>query len=88
MKEAIVFPTEEEEELPLWTVARAMNSGWMFRIPVWGRKGNGYIFDSEFIIEEALREAESYPGHGVEVAKHSNLIPEHLISLDPKTFVL
>lgn len=76
MKEAIVFPTEEEEELPLWTVARAMNSGWMFRIPVWGRKGNGYIFDSEFITpEEAHREAESYLGHGVEVAKHLKFDP-------------
>ncbi len=76
MKEAIVFPTEEEEELPLWTVARAMNSGWMFRIPVWGRKGNGYIFDSEFITpEEAHREAESYLGHGVEIAKHLKFDP-------------
>ena len=25
MKEAIVFPTEEEDEIPVWTVARAMN---------------------------------------------------------------
>ena len=39
MKEAIVFPTREETEIPMWTLARAMNSGWMFRIPVWGRKG-------------------------------------------------
>ena len=76
MKEAIVFPTEEEEELPLWTVARAMNSGWMFRIPVWGRKGNGYIFDSDFITpEQAHKEAETFLGHGVEVAKHLKFDP-------------
>ena len=56
MKEAIVFPTEEEEEL-LWTVARAMNSGWMFKRLC--RKGNGYIFDSNDI-RRSPREAESY----------------------------
>ena len=76
MKEAIVFPTPEEEELPLWTVARAMDSGWMFRIPVWGRKGNGYIFDSDFISpDEAHKEAETFLGHGVEVAKHLKFDP-------------
>ena len=41
MKEAIVFPTPEEDEIPIWTLAKAMDYGWMFRIPVWGRKGNG-----------------------------------------------
>jgi len=71
-----VFPTPEEEELPLWTVARAMDSGWMFRIPVWGRKGNGYIFDSDFISpDEAHKEAETFLGHGVEVAKHLKFDP-------------
>lgn len=76
MKEAIVFPTPEEDEIPLWTLAKAMNSGWLFRIPVQGRKGNGYIFDSDFITaEEAQREAESYLGHGVEVAKNIKFDP-------------
>ena len=32
MKEAIVFPTPEEDEIPIWTLAKAMNAGWMFRI--------------------------------------------------------
>jgi flavin-dependent dehydrogenase len=76
MKEAIVFPTPEEDEIPLWTLAKAMNAGWLFRIPVQGRKGNGYIFDSDFITaEEAQREAESYLGHGVEVAKNIKFDP-------------
>lgn len=76
MKEAIVFPTPEEEEIPLWTLAKAMNAGWMFRIPVQGRKGNGYIFDSDFITaEEAQREVEQYLGHGVEVAKNIKFDP-------------
>lgn len=76
MKEAIVFPTPEEDETPIWTLAKAMDAGWMFRIPVYGRKGNGYIFDSDFIdAEQAQREVEKYLGHGVEVAKHIKFDP-------------
>ena len=71
-----MFPTEAEEEIPLWTVARAMNSGWMFRIPVWERKGNGYIFDSDFITpDQAHIEVETYLGHGVQIAKHLKFDP-------------
>ena len=76
MKEAIVFPTAEEDEIPIWTLARAMNSGWMFRIPIWGRKGNGYIFDSDFITpDQAQIEIETYLGHGVQIAKHLKFEP-------------
>ena len=60
MKEAIVFPTPEEDEIPMWTLARAMNCGWMFRIPVYDRKGNGYIYDSDYITaDEAQKEVET-----------------------------
>ena len=70
MNSAIVFPTENED-YPMWTVARAMDAGWMFRIPVWGRKGNGYIFDKNFITpEQAKAEVEEHLGHTVEVGKH------------------
>ncbi len=76
MKEAIVFPTPEEEETPMWTLAKAMNSGWMFRIPVYDRKGNGYIFDSDYITaEEAQKEVEEYLGYDVTVAKHIKFDP-------------
>jgi flavin-dependent dehydrogenase len=50
MKSAITFQTPDEENYNLWTVARAMDAGWMFRIPVWGRYGNGYIFDSNYYL--------------------------------------
>ncbi len=76
MKRAIVFPTGDEAEYPYWTLAQAMKYGWMFRIPVWGRKGNGYIFDSDYITdEEAKAEVEEYLGHTVDIAK--------TISFDP-----
>ena len=76
MKEAIVFPTPEEDEIPMWTLARAMNCGWMFRIPVYDRKGNGYIYDSDYITaDEAQKEVENYLGHEVTVAKNIKFDP-------------
>jgi flavin-dependent dehydrogenase len=72
---AIVFPTENED-YPMWTLARAMDAGWMFRIPVWGRKGNGYIFDKNYITtEQAKKEVEEYLGHSIEITKHIEFEP-------------
>lgn len=56
MNSAVVFQTEEEDSYPLWTLAKAMNAGWLFRIPVWGRMGNGYIFDSNYIDADQAKE--------------------------------
>jgi tryptophan halogenase len=54
---AIVFPSEQEEDIRLYTRAKAMNSGWCFTLPVWDRRGNGYIFDSRHTsLEEAKEE--------------------------------
>ena len=76
MKEAIVFQTPDEEEYPYWTLAQAMNNGWMFRIPVWGRKGNGYIFDSDYITaDDAQKEVEEFFGNNIEVRKHIKFDP-------------
>lgn len=76
MNSAIVFPTTDEDEYPMWTLARAMDAGWMFRIPVWGRKGNGYIFDKNYIsVDEAKAEIEEYLGHSIEIAKHIEFDP-------------
>ena len=70
MNSAIVFPTENDD-YPMWTLARAMDAGWLFRIPVWNRKGNGYIFDKNYITpEKAQAEVETYLGHPIEIAKH------------------
>lgn len=76
MKSAIVFPTEDEPNYNLWTISKAMNNGWMFRIPTWGRYGNGYIFDSDYTTaEEAKIEVDQYFGRDIEIAK--------TISFDP-----
>ena len=57
---AITFQTPVEEEFNIYTLAHAKNAGWMFRIPVWDRYGNGYIYDSNFITkEQAAQEGHS-----------------------------
>jgi tryptophan halogenase len=70
MNSAIVFPTDIEEDIPMWTVAQGMNSGWMFRLPVWGRFGNGYIFNDAYITpEDAQKEVEELLGKEINVSK-------------------
>ncbi len=73
MKSAIAFATPDTEEYNMWTVARAMDYGWNFRIPTWGRQGNGYIFDSDYITaDQAKIEIEKLYGHEIEVGKTFN----------------
>lgn len=76
MKSAITFATEQADEIPIWTTAQAMNAGWMFSIPTYGRTGNGYIFDSDFItLDEAKAEVERFLGHTVEFGKQISFDP-------------
>ena len=76
MKRAIVFQTQDEDKYPMWTLAQAMKYGWMFRIPVWGRKGNGYIFDSDYInAQQAKEEVEQILGHAIDVRKEISFDP-------------
>jgi tryptophan halogenase len=79
MKSAIVFPTPDEEEYNLWTLAKAMDYGWRFKIPTWGRHGNGYIFDSDYITaDQAKEELDKEFGFDVEISKQFNFDPGHL----------
>ena len=76
MKKALVFPQPGTEDIPMWTTAQAMENGWMFNIPVWGRSGNGYIFDSDYITsEQAHKEIEMFLGKEVEIAKELTFDP-------------
>jgi flavin-dependent dehydrogenase len=76
MNSAIVFPTEAQTEYNIYTTAQAMDYGWMFTIPVWGRTGNGYIFDSNYINADAAKqEVESFLGHPITIGKHITFDP-------------
>lgn len=67
---AIAFPTERLEDIPSWTLAKAMKYGWLWRIPTQNRFGNGYVFCDKFIdFDQAQREVEELYGHPVEIGK-------------------
>ena len=71
LNEAIAFPTQDTKIYPAFTLAKAMKYGWMWRIPVYGRWGNGYIFDNNYITaEDAKQEVEQLLGHEIEIGKN------------------
>lgn len=71
MNEAIAFPTKDTKEYTPYTLAKAMTSGWLWRIPTQGRWGNGYVFNNKYInAEQAQKECEKYLGHKIEIGKN------------------
>lgn len=78
LNSAFVFPTDHDDEnnLNLWTLAKAMKNGWRFKIPVWGRCGNGYIYDNNHTTkDEALKEVEQSLGKELQVGKEFSFDP-------------
>jgi len=70
LNSAITFPTGDEDNYNFWTLAKAMDSGWRFKIPTWGRHGNGYIYDNNFInADQAKLEVEKELGYEIEIGK-------------------
>ena len=59
MNSAIAFPTGYKEEIPSYTEATALSSGWVWRIPTQERFGNGYVFCDDFINEDKAYEEVS-----------------------------
>ena len=69
---AIAFPTESEEsgQIKPYTRARALKNCWMWEIPTQTRRGNVYVFASDFCsAEQAIEEASEVHGFQVEPAK-------------------
>lgn len=50
---ALRVPTDMERDgLPPYTTATAMDAGWIWTIPLYGRNGTGYVYASEFCTPE------------------------------------
>ena len=79
MNSAITFQTPDEENYNLWTLSKAMDAGWLFRIPTWGRYGNGYIFDDRYIdVNQAQQEVQKHFNREIEIGKKFNFDPGYL----------
>jgi tryptophan halogenase len=75
-KAAMVFPSGDTENYNCYTTATAMEYGWRFNIPVFGRHGNGYIYDSDYITaDQAHQELERDFGRKIDIAKHISFDP-------------
>ena len=70
LNHAIAFQTEDTDNYNIYTLSKAMKYGWMWRIPVYGRWGNGYVFDDTLInAEQAKKEVEEVLGREINVAR-------------------
>ena len=88
LNSAITFPTKDEDNYNYWTLAKAMDAGWRFKIPTWGRHGNGYIYDNNFIsAEDAKLEVEKELGHEIEIGKTFQFDPGALENVWTKNCV-
>ena len=75
-KAAIAFQSEDEPDYNFWTLSQAMDYGWFFKIPVWGRHGNGYVYDSDYInADQAKQEVEKMLGKEINIGKVFNFDP-------------
>ncbi len=58
---------EEDEDVLPFTLAEALDCGWMWTIPTQERKGCGYVYSDKFIDpEDAMLEVENYLGKSIE----------------------
>ena len=54
---AWAVPSERAGTIPPYTRATALDAGWAWRIPLTHRTGNGHVFASAFVTEDAARAA-------------------------------
>ena len=71
---AIATPLDPSEPIPSQTVSTALKFGWVWKIPLTSRFGNGYVYSSEFVsAEDAEREMRDYLGSAARGAEARHL---------------
>lgn len=69
----------DSNKIPNYTLAQAMNAGWMWGIPVQGRMGCGYVFsDAHVSPDEAKDEIEARLRHPIGVRRIIDIDPGRL----------
>lgn len=67
------------DKIPNYTLAKAMNAGWMWGIPVQDRMGCGYVFsDAHLSPEDAKTEIEAHLRQPIEVRRIIDIDPGRL----------
>jgi tryptophan halogenase len=69
------IPQEKDEILPPYTEAIAMKYGWVWKIPVQGRYGCGYVFDSSSATDEEIVSEINEKFGPVEIPRSFNFEP-------------
>ena len=60
---AIAVPTEIDSDLPSETISTALSNGWVWKIPLTNRFGNGYVYSSKYTTpDEAETELRTHLG--------------------------
>ncbi|MCE2524128.1 MAG: tryptophan 7-halogenase, partial [Rhodobacteraceae bacterium] len=60
------LPHDPDGDIPPYTLARAMGSGWMWQIPTQTRMGCGYVYSDLFLTpEEAQSEVKDALGRSI-----------------------
>jgi len=60
---AIAIPTEIEPNIPSQTISTALTNGWVWKIPLTNRFGNGYVYSSKYCTQDdAEKELRAHLG--------------------------
>lgn len=78
---AMPFFLDTEDKIPPYTLARAMDRGWMWKIPLQHRFGCGYVYDADQISDDEVKqEIDRFIGHEVEVPRIFKFDPGYVKS--------
>jgi tryptophan halogenase len=70
----------DKKEIPPYTLAKAMEKGWIWKIPLQHRYGCGYVYDPDRISDDDVKkEIDEFAGTEVEVPRIFNFDPGFVI---------